>query len=100
MTFDVHFSESNNQMSVNFKDIQTIRGDNGKSAYEVAVENGYEGTVEEWLESLKGEPGKDGEPGQPGHTPVKGVDYFTAADKAEFVQDVLEALPAAEGVAF
>lgn len=26
-------------------------------------------------------------------TPVKGVDYFTAADKAELVQDVLAALP-------
>ena len=26
----------------------------GKSAYEIAVENGFDGTVEEWLESLKG----------------------------------------------
>ncbi len=30
---------------------------NGKSAYEIAVENGFEGTEEEWLESLKGEAG-------------------------------------------
>lgn len=29
----------------------------GKSAYEVAVENGFEGTQEEWLLSLKGEKG-------------------------------------------
>ena len=29
-------------------------GAEGKSAYELAVENGFEGTVEEWLESLKG----------------------------------------------
>ena len=27
--------------------------------------------------------------GQDGHTPVKGTDYWTAADKAEMVQDVL-----------
>ena len=27
----------------------------GKSAYELAVENGFTGTVEEWLESLKSE---------------------------------------------
>ena len=27
---------------------------NGKSAYELAVDNGFEGTEEEWLESLKG----------------------------------------------
>lgn len=29
----------------------------GYSAYEVAVRNGYEGTEEEWLESLKGRDG-------------------------------------------
>ena len=28
------------------------KGDNGKSAYEIAVENGYSGTEEEWLASL------------------------------------------------
>lgn len=33
-------------------------GLDGKSAYEIAVEHGYVGTEEEWLESLKG---KDGE---------------------------------------
>ena len=27
----------------------------GKSAYEIAVENGFQGTETEWLESLKGE---------------------------------------------
>ena len=29
-------------------------GKDGKSAYEIAVENGYEGTLEEWLDSLAG----------------------------------------------
>ena len=29
-------------------------GDDGKSAYEIAVENGFQGTEEQWLESLKG----------------------------------------------
>lgn len=33
------------------------RGDDGKSAYEVAVENGYEGSVKSWLVSLKGQDG-------------------------------------------
>ena len=28
--------------------------ENGKSAYEMAVENGFEGTLEEWLETLRG----------------------------------------------
>lgn len=31
--------------------------------------------------------------GPAGHTPVKGTDYWTAADKAEMVADVLAALP-------
>ncbi len=36
-------------------------GANGKSAYEIAVENGFVGTEAEWLESLKGQDGKDAE---------------------------------------
>lgn len=32
----------------------TSSGSGGKSAYEIAVENGFVGTVTEWLESLKG----------------------------------------------
>ena len=68
------------------------KGDNGASAYDIAVAHGFVGTEAEWLESLKGEPGKDGAPGEPGkdgapgadgYTPVKGTDYWTAEDKAE-----------------
>ena len=33
---------------------------NGKSAYEIAKDNGFEGTETQWLESLKGEPGEPG----------------------------------------
>ncbi len=36
------------------------RGTDGKSAYESALDNGFEGTVEEWLDSLKGSNGEDG----------------------------------------
>jgi len=42
---------------------QLVRGKGaiaGKSAYEIAQENGYTGTVTEWLQSLKGEPGPAG----------------------------------------
>ena len=48
-----------------------------------------------------GEPGPQGEPGEAGkdgYTPVKGTDYWTTEDKAAMVQDVLNALPAAENV--
>jgi hypothetical protein len=35
-------------------------GRDGRSAYEVAVENGFKGSEADWLKSLKGPPGKDG----------------------------------------
>ena len=38
-------------------------GEDGKSAYELAVEQGYQGTLDEWLDSLQGQ---DGAPGAAG----------------------------------
>lgn len=66
-------------------------GADGKSAYEIAVEDGFVGTITEWLASLKG---------AEGHTPIKGVDYFTAADIAEIINAVIAALPTWEGGSF
>lgn len=40
------------------EDIGSSPGPSGKSAYEIAVENGFEGTMEEWLDSLKGSEGQ------------------------------------------
>lgn len=110
-------------------------GTPGKSAYEIAVENGFEGTEQEWLESLAGEAagfgtptasatalasgeqptaivsasgentakvfnfqfgipaGAQGPAGTDGKTPVKGVDYYTKADKEEIVSEVVENIP-------
>ena len=36
------------------------QGQGGKSAYELAVEKGYQGTLDEWLASLNGSNGNDG----------------------------------------
>lgn len=93
-------------------------GYDGKSAYELAVDNGFEGTEVEWLASLKGETGAtgpagaqgpkgdqgiqgpqgetgatgpagaQGPAGQNGTTPVKGTDYFTQQDIADIVAQV------------
>lgn len=41
-------------------------GAEGKSAYQVAVENGFEGTLDEWIDSLRGSDGENGIPGEPG----------------------------------
>ena len=56
----------------------------GKSAYEIAVINGFEGTEAEWLASLKGEKGVIGPQGEKG---ADGKDYLlTEADKKEIAE--------------
>ncbi len=49
-----------------WKNVGPIQGPEGKSAYDLAVKNGFEGTMEEWIESLKGPPGPPGPEGPPG----------------------------------
>lgn len=39
------------------------KGEDGASAYQIALDNGYTGTEPEWLASLTGPPGPQGEPG-------------------------------------
>ncbi len=48
-----------------------VNGKDGLSAYEIAKENGFVGTVSEWLESLKG---ADGLPGKDGINGIDGAD--------------------------
>lgn len=51
-------------------------GPAGASAYEIAVQNGFEGTEQEWLASLigpQGNPGTDGDDGAPGTPGADGV---------------------------
>ena len=52
----------------------------GKSAYEIAVENGFDGDVEEWLESLRGDDGKDGKDGADGKDGENGKDGADGKD--------------------
>lgn len=66
--------------------IGQLRGPQGKDAFDVAVDNGYTGTVDEWLKTLvgpkgdKGDTGKQGPKGDPG-TGVKIVGQTDSADK-------------------
>ena len=48
----------------------------------------------------KGDTGATGATGANGYTPVRGTDYWTAADQEQIVSDVLAALPNAQGVSF
>ena len=49
------------------------KGDPGKSAYQIAVDHGFVGTEEEWLESLKGQTGVTGATGATGAQGPQGV---------------------------
>lgn len=64
-------------------------------AYGVAVKNGFQGTVEEWLESLRGEKGEPGEKGETGSVDEALVAQLLAAYLEEHPIQV--ASPAAIG---
>lgn len=49
-------------------------GADGKSAYDLAVDAGFDGSVSEWLESLRGQDGTDGQDGQHGTDGRDGID--------------------------
>nr|DAX53541.1 MAG TPA: nucleoid-associated protein [Caudoviricetes sp.] len=70
------------------------RGQDGKSAYEIAVANGYVGSEEAWLYSLKG---RDGSPGRDGRN---GLSAYELADGELLFGTVgkwLESLKGAKG---
>ncbi len=62
-------------------DIIYLKGDKGNSAYEDAVEQGYTGTLEQWLESLHGGDGEDGVSPTVSISKVNGVTTVTITDK-------------------
>lgn len=116
MKLEAKFSENTSIIKVNAREVLEIRGEDGKSAYEIAVDHGFEGSEAEWLESLQGvdgvngadgytpvkgvdyvdgvdgKDGADGNPGTDGYTPVRGTDYWTDADKDEIVSEVVETI--------
>ena len=55
----------------------------GKSAYQLAQENGYSGSLQDWLDSLKGDPGPtgpQGPEGPPGRIEGDGFDVDNIID--------------------
>lgn len=64
-------------------------------------ETGYVFVVDmSGMRGIQGPQGVQGEQGIPGVTPVKGIDYYTEADKSEMVGLVLAALPDSEEVSY
>ena len=77
-------------------------GDDGKSAYEIAVDNGFEGTEEEWLASLKGAKGDTGNVQVDGNGNVLIVNDLTtggsgAALSAEMGKELAEEIESIRG---
>ena len=82
-----------NPSPVNIKGAKGDKGDKGDTGAAFT----YSDFTAEQLAALKGEKGDkgdtgpqgpQGEPGADGYTPVKGTDYWTAADKAEIVDEL------------
>lgn len=82
-----YWTESDKQEIIEAAKQEVAEGAQGKSAYEVALDNGFVGTEEDWLASLVGPageigpvgpqgvpgvPGKDGEQGLPGRDGIDG----------------------------
>ena len=55
------------------QNIQTIPGQDGKSAYQLAQEAGFTGSVTDWLASLKGPKGDQGDVGATGPQGQQGI---------------------------
>jgi len=55
-----------NGMTGQKQGIPGLDGEDGESAYEIAVRLGFTGTEQEWLDSLRGDPGTNGAPGKNG----------------------------------
>ena len=69
------------QLLKKLSEMQTgANGKDGRSAYEIATENGFVGTAAEWLESLKGKDGIDGKDGKDGADGLPGKDGTNGKD--------------------
>ena len=95
---DVTLDEASHEITVSFSDgtsqmigvIPTAKGEkgdpgnNGKSAYEIAVQNGYSGTETEWLETLKG-------------TNIDMTEYYTKSETDEAIGDISSVIDTING---
>lgn len=67
-----------------------VDGVDGKSAYEIAVEHGFSGSEEEWLQSLKGEKGDPGKDGTNGSDGQSGTSYDVLTTSAAVKENTTE----------
>ncbi len=65
-------------------------GQDGKSAYEIAVANGYSGSEQEWIASLAGVPGESPHIGGDGHWYIGAVDTGISATPSMSYSDLTD----------
>lgn len=104
MNYNAELGANNTELQDILKTINTLpnasegAGENGATFYPSVGENGdLSWSNDKGLENpapvnIKGPKGDRGESGADGHTPVKGTDYFTSADKTELVNSVRSSL--------
>lgn len=74
-----------------------VAGQDGKSAYQVAVDNGFDGTEVEWLRSLHGNDGLDGKSGRDGLPGQSGKSAYEIAITNGFTGTETEWLESLKG---
>lgn len=74
-TIVVYFSDITEEQLIALK---------GDSAYKIALDNGFRGTQQDWLDSLKGEPGRQGDPGKDGVDITEGGSAYEIAQAHGF----------------
>ena len=88
----IEFQKNNASLSFSEALLKGAKGEDGITPHIGENGNWYLGSTDTGKPS-RGAKGDKGEKGANGKTPVKGTDYWTAADKTEIVNDTLAALP-------
>ncbi|HDS1366947.1 TPA: YadA-like family protein [Stenotrophomonas maltophilia] len=79
--------------------VDGLNGLDGRSAYEVAVSDGFKGSQQEWLESLHGRDGVDGKDGIDGATDPLAVKYDDESKSTATLQSASGGSTRVSGVA-
>lgn len=84
--FDAHFQEQNKHFNVEVGELAVIHGRDGATFYPSLSDKG----ILSWTNDRElDNPLPVNIRGKDGHTPIKGTDYYTEADKAEMVSAVI-----------
>jgi len=67
-----------------------LKGQDGKSAYEIAIDNGFSGTEQEWIDSLIGASGETPNIGENGNWFIGAIDTGIKAGAITNYNDLID----------